>query len=127
MNDYNYCRAGSSLNTLVGDGEFQLDGALPRDFPFAALTLNQSALNIHYRRANIYAIDVSTQLQVNLVNFKYLVDESIIEPTVVDLKLDVHRSRAAALFSSHKPIYFNISQGEPLKTRSFLLKSFNSI
>ena len=55
--------------------------------------------------------DAAGQLAAHLLNFKYLVDESFVEPTLVEAKLVVDHRRASAFFSSHKPVYFNISQG----------------
>ena len=55
--------------------------------------------------------DAMGQLVAHLLNFKYLVDESIVEPTLVEAKLLVDGRNASAFLSSHKPLYINISQG----------------
>ena len=65
------------------DGQFRLDGTMPTDFPFAALNFNSISANLRSRLGETISasLDLSTQVQANLINFQYLVDESILEPT----------------------------------------------
>ena len=70
----------SSLANKTEDG-FTFDGSIPADFPFATLSLCQTGLNLRCCTPNHLSFDLSTQVQATLVNFKYLVDESVLEPT----------------------------------------------
>jgi hypothetical protein len=73
------------------DGQFQLDGTMPTDFPFATLNLNSISANLRCRLEETLtaSLDFSTQVQANLINFRFLVDESLLEPTsIIKLKLD---------------------------------------
>lgn len=65
------------------DNQFQLDGTMPTDFPFAALNFNNVSANLRCQIVETLSasLDFSTQIQANLINFQYLVDESILEPT----------------------------------------------
>lgn len=75
---------------VISDGSFLPDGAVPLDFPFGALTLNQTAIGFRCNRMmtnepkSVLArasLDVTAQLQASLINFQYLVEESVLEPT----------------------------------------------
>ena len=66
--------------------------------------------NVRYGSRKISA-DAVGQVALHLLNFKHLVDESVVEPTVAQLKLVVDDGNASAFLSSHKAVYVNISQG----------------
>ena len=68
------------------DGQFQLDGTMPSDFPFATLNFNSISANLRCRSDKTLTayLDFSTQVQANLINFRFLVDESILEPTSIN-------------------------------------------
>lgn len=68
---------------------FQPDGSIPQDFPFASITMTQTQGSLHLpgRFGSASAgcwMDFSTQLQASLINFEYLVEESVLEPTGKD-------------------------------------------
>ena len=71
----------SASSVSKTDDGFTFDGALPADFPFATLNLCQSSFNLRCCGSANLSFDLATQVQATLVNFKYLVDESVLEPT----------------------------------------------
>jgi len=72
---------GSSASYNL-ENSFQPDGTIPSDFPFAAITFNQTSIGLHCPRSKTDAsLNLSTQLQASLINFQYLVEESVLEPS----------------------------------------------
>jgi hypothetical protein len=67
------------------DGQFHLDGTMPTDFPFATINCSSISANLRCRLDETVtaSLDLSTQVQANLINFRFLVDEAILEPTSI--------------------------------------------
>lgn len=69
------------------DSQFHLDGTMPTDFPFATINFSSVSAGLRCRLAEklTASLDLSSQVQANLINFRFLVDESILEPTSIFL------------------------------------------
>ena len=99
------------------DGQdFEMDGQVPRDFPVAHLQLDQLTARVRLTdgpdcRAVLHL--AGQQVQANVINFQSLLDESVLEPTAIDVKMAAtgrNLSGVTALVSSHRPLEFNWNQ-----------------